>query len=234
MEQCLNQCSTANSLTANSCLAIQWDSLQFTCGLYSAAVVEPLYIATVRSARLLTGTGAQPYPLISDQQYLIGNQSAYNIGLCGGAGSNAYAQTRLNFQTADTGLYQTTNAQIWNECNGNYYAGSGTLSVAAVVAGLSSFSSTYTYTTPAAADDCARLCAYSALAPTGYTGPTGCRGYQWDNTNTCTLATGAASTVSYLASIVAAGRWQGSGFLPTDSAVGYKLRARQTGGLRQF
>jgi hypothetical protein len=40
--------------------------------------------------------------------------------------------------------------------------------------------------------------------------------------------------VTYLSSIVAAGRWQGSGFLPTDTPAGYKLRARQTGGLRQF
>jgi hypothetical protein len=234
MEQCIQQCSNANNILANSCLSIQWDALLFTCGLYTAAAAEPLYIATIRSARLLTTGSIPPYPLIDDQQYLIGNQSAYNIGLCGGSGANAYAGTRLNFQTADTGLYQTTNAQIWNECNGRYYPGSGTLSVAGVMAGLNAAQSTYTYQMPASADDCARFCAYSALAPSGYTGPTGCRGYQWDNTNTCTLATGAGTVVTLSSTIVAAGRWQGSGFLPTDTPAGYKLRARQTGGLRQF
>lgn len=233
MEQCVQQCSTANTLVANSCLSIQWDSLLHGCVMYAGAVAEPLFIATVRSARLLTSSSSPPYPLIDDQQYLLPNQSAYNIGICTGPGASSYAGTRINVQGTN-GLYQATNSQIWNECGGLYYPGSGTLSVAGVIAGLNAAQSQYVYTTPASSDDCLRLCFYTNITPSGYTGPTNCRGYQWDNTNTCTLATGAGTTVTYLSSIVAAGRWQGSGFLPTDTPAGYKLRARQTGGLRQF
>lgn len=234
LEQCIAQCNafSANVPTLqagnfpNGCLSLQWDSRPavYSCTLYSAVLAEPTFNTFVRSARILNSN----YPLIDDQQYLLPNQSLYNIGICGGSGLSAYAGTRINPQDLN-GLYQNSNSDFWNECGGKYYQGTASISVANMVSALNTAG--YNYNTPASADDCLRFCAISALSST-YSGGSACRGYQWDITNTCTLVTGAGSSVSNNASIVAAGRWQGAGFLPTDTPAGYKLRARQTGSLR--
>ena len=176
---------------------------------------SPPYDITQRMAKLLYSG----YPLINDQIYVLSNQSQYNIGLCTGSGNSAYAKTRIDFQDL-TGKYIGGNSVFWNECGGNYYAMSGGvyINVNTYITNLQAAGYSYTY--PASADDCGRLCYFAATSST-YAGAT-CRAYLWDIGSVCTLLSGSASTVSTNSSILAAGRWMGSGFVATDSAVGYK------------
>lgn len=229
LEACIDIC---NSNGTNNCVQVVWTTdVNHFCYLYSteascnvgtgAGNCYPNNIVMGQSgARLLTATA----PKIIDYTSILQPGEAFNLGLCAGSSAPYRYDNTFVAVYSQANILRNGRTDIWLvTCGGNIYPPSFSTQIDTTQA-----IATVGYTSPANADDCARLCAYVEQYTDAHGTGTQPRCYTWlyATNGTCFLYSGrdgtSLDTPVQSAGIMAAGIYRGSTGNEFQPSAGYK------------
>ncbi|KIV96246.1 hypothetical protein PV10_00135 [Exophiala mesophila] len=180
LEHCVARCAAEADET---CLSAKFDRVTKACRIYTGAnayAPNNLDPSSFGIRRLTIGL-----PKVFGAQYILGPDTADNLGLCAGSLGMDYAKSFVVVTKADKTLRPLTGHRDnvwWINCKSHWEGtASGVISVS-TAQGIAPLGRAV-----ANGEDCLRLCHYHAAARAASGETDGCKIFHWTTSNTCVM-----------------------------------------------